>query len=71
MSDIDSVKETVLNYYIGYLNKDRQRLNQAFALEVAHIQGYIEKEHGKRKLFSMLMYDAFDEWTASDYQPFE
>ena len=71
MTDHEAVKDTVLNYYEGYLHKDRFRLEKAFALEVANMQGYIEKDQGKRVLFSMTMSDAINEWTASDYVPFK
>ena len=70
MADCDSVNQVIYDYYYGYLNKDRQRLKNAFALEVSSMQGYIEKEPGNRVLFSMTMKDAINEWTASAYVPF-
>ena len=71
MTDHKKINETVFDYYYGYLNKDRERMENAFALDVANMQGYIEKEHGNRMLFSMTIRDAINEWTTAGYQPFE
>ncbi len=71
MLDYDAVKETVFHYYQGYRDKDRERLEKAFSLEIANMMGYIRKEEGKLELFSMTMKEAIDEWVAPDYTPFE
>ncbi len=71
MNDYDSIKETVFNYCEGYRKKDRERLEKAFALEIANMMGYKKNEEGKLELFVMTMRDAIDEWVAPDYTPFE
>ena len=71
MSDYDSIKETVFHYCEGYRNKDRERLERAFALEIANMMGYIKNKDGKLELFSMTMRDAINEWVAPDYAPFD
>lgn len=71
MSDYDAIKEAVFHYYEGYRNKNRERLEKAFSLDIANVMGYIKKEEGRLELFSMTMKDAVDKWTARDYTPFE
>ena len=71
MSDYDDIRETVFHYCEGYRNKDRERLEKAFALEVAIMTGYTRNEQGKLRLFSMKMKDAIASWVAPDYTPFE
>ena len=71
MSDYDAIKETVFHYCEGYRNKDRERLEKAFSLEIANMMGYIKNKEGKLELFSMTMRESIDEWVAPDYTPFE
>ena len=71
MNDYDAIRETVFHYCEGYRDKDRERLEKAFALDVANMMGYIKGEDGKLKLFISKMKDAIDEWVAPDYTPFE
>lgn len=71
MSDYEAISETVFHYCEGYRNKDRERLEKAFSLEVANMMGYIRNEKGELELFSMTMKDAIDSWVAPDYTPFE
>jgi hypothetical protein len=61
----------VFHYCEGYCHKDRERLEKAFALEIANMMGYINGQDGKLKIFIMPMKDAIDEWVAPDYTPFE
>jgi hypothetical protein len=37
MSDYDAIKETVFHYFEGYRDKDRERLEKAFSLEIANM----------------------------------
>jgi len=71
MNDYDAISETVFHYCEGYRNKDRERLEKAFALEVAHMIGYIKDEEGNLKLFSTAMRDAIDQWVQTEYTPFD
>ena len=71
MSDYDAIKETVFHYFEGYRDKDRERLEKAFSLEIANMMGYIKNEEGKLELFSMTMRESIDKWVAPDYTPFE
>lgn len=71
MSNYDAIKETVFHYCEGYRNKDRERLEKAFVVEIANMIGYIKNEKGKLKLFSMTMRESIDKWVAPDYTPFE
>ena len=71
MSDYDAIKETVFHYFEGYRDKDRERLEKAFSLEIANMMGYIKNKEGELKLFSRTMRESIDEWVAPDYTPFE
>ena len=71
MNDYDAIKQAVFHYYEGYRDKSRERLERAFALEVATMTGYIKNKEGKLEFFSMTMKDAIEQWVASDYTPFE
>jgi hypothetical protein len=71
MNDYDAIKETVFHYYEGYRDKNRERLEKAFSLEVASMMGYIKNNEGEFELFSMKMKDAIEQWAAPDYTPFE
>jgi hypothetical protein len=64
MSDYDAIKETVFHYFEGYRDKDRERLEKAFSLEIANMMGYIKNEEGK------LMRESIDKWVAPDYTPY-
>ena len=69
MNDYDAIKETVFHYYEGYRDKNRERLEKAFSLEVASMMGYIKNNEGELELFSMKMKDAIEQWVAPDYTP--
>jgi len=71
MNDYEAIRETVFHYCEGYRSKDRQRLERAFALEIANMMGYIKNEKGELKTFSKSMKEAIDDWVAPDYTPFE
>jgi len=47
MNDYEAIQETVYHYYEGYREKDRERLEKAFALEVAHMMGNTRGEDGQ------------------------
>ena len=47
MSDYDAIKETVFHYFEGYRDKDRERLEKAFSLEIANMMGYIKNKEGE------------------------
>ena len=47
MSDYDAIKETVFHYCEGYRNKDRERLEKAFVVEIANMIGYIKEQSGE------------------------
>ena len=70
MSDYDAIKETVFHYFEGYRDKNRERLEKAFSLEIANMMGYIKNKEGKLELFSMTMRESIDKWVAPDYTPF-
>ena len=71
MSDYEAISEAVFHYCEGYRSKDRERLEQAFALDVANMMGYTKNKDGELVLWSMTMKDAIDSWVAPDYMPFE
>jgi hypothetical protein len=48
MNDYDAIKETVFHYYEGYRDKNRERLEKAFSLEVASMMGYIKNNEGEK-----------------------
>ena len=71
MNDYEAISEAVFHYCEGYRNKDRQRLEKAFALDVAIMTGYTKNKDGELELWSMTMKEAIDSWVAPDYTPFE
>ena len=46
MSDIDQIKTTIFNYFDGIRLADRTRLERAFALDTAHMKGYLRDATG-------------------------
>ena len=40
MNDYDLIKETIFDYFEGYMTKDRGRLEKAFNVDVANMVGY-------------------------------
>ena len=71
MNNYDAIKETVFHYFEGYRDKNRERLEKAFSLEIAIMMGYINNKEGEPELFSMKMKDAIEQWVDPDYTPFE
>ena len=66
MDDYDAIKETISHYHEGYRNKDRARLERAFALDVAHIMGYAKNEEGELVLWSRPMRETIEKWVSDD-----
>ncbi len=67
MSDYDAIKETIFHYFEGVQTKDRARLERAFALDVANIIGYDDRNgDGKRKLWYRPMRETIDMWVSDD-----
>jgi hypothetical protein len=71
MSDYDEIKETVFHYFEGYKTKDRERLERAFAVDVANMMGYWKNQDGELELFSIPMGELIDKWVGPDYTPYE
>ena len=71
MNDHDAIKDTVFDYFEGYKEKNRVRLERAFALDIANMMGYWKNQQGDLELFSTPMCNLIDTWTGPDYKPFE
>jgi len=69
MSDYDAIKATIENYFDGLRLADRERLEQAFAVDYAHMKGYIKDAQGKLVESSRPMNEVIDEWVARDPNP--
>ena len=66
MDDYDAIKETIFHYFEGYQTKDRDRLERAFAVDIAHIKGYAKNSDGVLALWSLPMKDMIDIWVSDD-----
>lgn len=71
MSDYESIKDAVFDYFEGYKARDRGRLERAFALDIANMMGYWKNAQGELELFSKPMRELIDIWTDPDYSPHE
>ena len=69
ISDYDAIKVTIGNYFNGLRNADRAQLEAAFAVEFAHMKGFIENPDGKLVESSRPMTEVIDEWVARDPNP--
>ena len=70
MSDYDLIKETISDYFEGYMTKDRGRLEKAFCLGVATMVGYWKNDEGKQELISSSIDDDIDEWVSPEHSTF-
>jgi hypothetical protein len=68
-SDYDLIKITIGNYFDGLRLADRTRLEQAFAVEYAHMKGYIKDPEGNLVESSRPMNEVIDEWVAREPNP--
>ena len=69
LSDYDAIKQTLSDYFDGLRTADRSRLERAFAVDVAHMKGYIRNKDGKLVESSRPMNEVIDEWVARDPNP--
>jgi hypothetical protein len=68
-SDYDAIQETIMDYFDGLRLADRERLERAFAVDVAHMKGYIKNSTGDLKESSRPMTEVIDEWVARKPNP--
>ncbi len=69
MNDYDAIKETIFHYFEGVKTKDRARLERAFALDVANIIGYDDRNaDGNRVLWCRSMRETIDKWVSDDIE---
>ncbi|MSR12973.1 MAG: hypothetical protein EXR86_00075 [Gammaproteobacteria bacterium] len=61
-SDYDLISTTIFNYFEGLKHADRTRLEAAFAVDVAHMKGYIRDTEGQLQLSSRPMREVIDGW---------
>ena len=69
MKDYDAISETVFHYFEGYQVKDRQRLERAFAVDVAHMIGYWKNDKGEFELFSIPYKELIERWVDPEFTP--
>lgn len=70
MNDYDLIKETIDDYFEGYMTKDRERLERSFCLGIATMVGYWKNEEGKQELFSSSIVDEIKEFLSPDHTPY-
>ena len=68
-TDHDAIKETIGNYFDGLKLADRSRLESAFAVEYAHMKGYVKNKQGQLVESSRPMNEVIDEWVARAPNP--
>ena len=66
MSDYNAIQETIENYFQGLCTRNRGRLEKAFAVDKAHMKGYIKDEGGNLQLTSRPMAEVIDDWVGRD-----
>lgn len=71
VTDYEAIRDTIFNYFDGYRTKDRNRLEKAFAVEVANMMGYWKNPNGEQELFSVPMKELIDKWVSADYSPYD
>ncbi|MEM7542744.1 MAG: nuclear transport factor 2 family protein [Pseudomonadota bacterium] len=69
MSDYDAIKETIGNYFDGFRLRDRERLEKAFAVDMAHMKGYVKGSDGSLSLTSRPMDEVINDWVNRDHGP--
>jgi len=70
MGDYELIRETIFDYFEGYMTKDRGRLEKAINVDVANMVGYMKNAEGKPELFSDSMKDDIDQWVSPEYSTF-
>lgn len=70
MNDYDSIEETILDYFEGYMTKDRARFERAFCPGIATMAGYWKNEQGEQELFSSSIDDEIKEWFSPEHIPY-
>ncbi len=61
-TDNELISTTIFNYFEGLKHADRTRLEAAFAVEIAHMKGYVRDAEGKLQLTSRPMREVIDGW---------
>ncbi len=61
-SDYDEIETTIFNYFDGIKEVSRERLEAAFAVDVAHMKGYVRDKDGTPQLSSRPMREVIDGW---------
>jgi len=69
ISDYDAITATIGNYFEGLKLADRARLESAFAVDYAHMKGYLKNAQGKLVESSRPMNEVIDEWVGRDPNP--
>ena len=71
MQDYDAISETVFHYFEGYQTKDRERLERAFAVDVANMIGYWKNNEGELELFTIPYKELIERWVDPEFIPQE
>ena len=67
MNDYDLIRETISDYFEGYMTKDRKRLEKAFCLGIATMVAYWKNEEGIQELASSSIEDEIDDWVSPEH----
>ena len=70
MNDYDLIKETIDDYFEGYMTKDRERLERCFCSGIATMVGYWKNENGEQELFSSSLDDDIEEFLSPEHTPY-
>lgn len=68
-SEIRAIEETLANYFEGYRNRDRARLEKAFAVPAAHMKGYARNAEGELELVTWPITEIIDYWLSNEPNP--
>jgi hypothetical protein len=70
MNDYELIKETIFDYFEGYMTKDRGRLEKAFNVNVANMVGYWKNPEGEQELIFISMKEEIDDWVSPEHSTF-
>lgn len=67
--DLIAIRNTLNNYFEGFKHGDRERLEKAFAVPIAHMKSYIRNDQGVLIEASRPMHEVIDDWVSRDPSP--
>ncbi len=67
--ETEAIEATLADYFEGYRNRDRARLEKAFAVPAAHMKGYARNDRGELELVTWPITKIIDYWLSNEPNP--